>query len=480
MVPPAIGLRFRDTTVGIDTIYEHQRILADRNEVWWGWWKKDFEQHHDEILSQIPNKISVLLIDRSTHRAYLALSTERLIKSDQKPDLSLVPAYYHEVADQVFGWFLLKSIETLAYDEEIGNSFGDGTFVHLRSEPAPNATYAARHTQIDRSSLLILSDLHFGPDYEFRRQGQISGVGFEKFTLSECLLEDLRRTGLQKDIAAILITGDFTSYGAWDDNTLQDVVSELYKLRDILELPKDSLLALPGNHDVVRYPEGQPVDIATLAVKNQVAFEHERGFRFFLSMLSNRDVKEPLEFIRRFSLSNADLVVGLLNSCRILPTKWTEYGFVGPNGIEIIKKMGNESSTRPIFRLLAIHHHLLPVYKVEVPKQNGVTLSLDACEILEGAQAAGVQIAVHGHQHMPHLAYYQSLPLMGETAKPPLIVLSNGSAGVSSSRRPGEERNTYCVLTFPRDQVYLRMREIRSDAKPGAELFNGSLAVRPA
>lgn len=130
--------------------------------------------------------------------------------------------------------------------------------------------------------------------------------------------------------------------------------------------------------------------------------------------------------------------------------------------------------------MLAIHHHLLPVNWVEAPKDNGVTLSLDASKILETAQNAGVHIAIHGHQHMPHLARYQSIPLMENKRRSPITVISNGSSGVVAARRPGEERNTYCVLTFDREDAHLRMREFRSDRREGTSLFDDKLELKPA
>ena len=61
-----------------------------------------------------------------------------------------------------------------------------------------------------------------------------------------------------------------------------------------------------------------------------------------------------------------------------------------------------------------------------------------------------------------------------------LTVVSNGSAGVSAKRRPGEERNTYCVFTFSTEGVHLRMRELRSDSKSGSDIFDGDLGASPA
>lgn len=481
MVASSVALRFRDTTPGVDTIELHQEILEARGAVWWGWWKKDFEDGHSDFFKNATEEIGLLILDRSTSRMFLAHSRERMIASDDHPDLSLVPSYYHHSANEVHGWFNLISIEAVEYDEEVANRFGDGTAIVLEEafEPAQSDEGNDRALTA-QSSILVLSDLHFGPDYEFLKQGEVSPIGSEKRTLTECLVSDLRQKGLYDDIGAVMVTGDFTSNGKWEDQDIADIAGELNALATELEIDIRSFLALPGNHDGVRYPENWDGDVAKLAVDNQVSFKHERDFRFFLNHLQGRDIQEPLEYVERIRLKNADVLIGVLNSCRILATSWTEYGYVGRSGIETIRELGTQTVTRPTFRVLGVHHHLLPVNQVESPQKNGVTLSLDASKILETAQEVGVHVAIHGHQHMPHLARYQSFSLTGSRQSKGLTVVSNGSAGVSAKRRPGEERNTYCVITFSSDGVRLRMRELRSDSRPGSDLYDGELDAIPA
>ena len=180
------------------------------------------------------------------------------------------------------------------------------------------------------------------------------------------------------------------------------------------------------------------------------------------------------------NLRTADLLICVLNSCTILATEWTEYGFVGNSGLDAIGKLREELIQRPTFKLIALHHHLLPVIGVEAPNNKGVTLTLDASDLLDAAQRAGVHIALHGHQHMPRLARYQTIPLLGGgSSTQPLNVVSNGSTGVVRPRLPGSERNTYCVFRFDENDVHLWMREIRPDGKEGANLFEGHLDICP-
>lgn len=481
MDSPSIGLRFRDTTPGVDTIDAHRQIIKENGSVWWGWWKKEFEDPHSDHLSKIGNQFTAIIINIWASRMFLARVTELIVSPEHPNDIQLIPEYYRDI-EIVYAWFRLESIEEIDYDQNIADKFGDDdTFVEI-GKPNINARRKERFEihKSSKGSILVLSDLHFGPDYDFLQPGQIPKIGDNKLSLTDSISMDLERIGCKSDIAAILITGDFTSYGEWKDQTISDICSEIHSLRKELNVDVNSILTLPGNHDVVRYPEDRDVDVAQIAVEQQAAYEHERGYRFFLASLLNKSVQEPLDFVKHFALNEVDLLVGALNSCRILATRWTEYGFVGTQGINTIKQLGSTKTERSTFRLLAIHHHLLPVNKVEAPNEKGVTLSLDASLILSTAQSAGVHIAIHGHQHMPHVARYQNLALQGEEDKAPIVVVSNGSSGVSASRRPGDERNTYCILTSSKTDMVLRMRELRTDGKPGVDLFYKSLGITPS
>lgn len=481
MGSPSIGLRFRDTTPNVDTIEAHKRIISQHGSAWWGWWKKDFEPDHSEYLSNLGGSFTAVIVDRYATRMFVAAVAKAVVGQIEPTDTHKIPAYYRQSANRVHGWLLIESLEEIDYDLEIANSFGDSTFVKIEErQHVGNSEFKHQPQMSERSSILVLSDLHFGPDYEFQRPNSSAEFGSEKKCLTDCIIEDLTRTGQLGDIASVIVTGDFTSNGEWQEQTITDLCSELWKLCDALDISKDLLIPLPGNHDVVRYPEGRSPDIATLVVEQQTTYEHERNYRYFLAKLLGREVGSPLEYVQTISLKESDLRIGTLDSCRILATEWTEYGFVGPAGIEVIRQLGEPVTDRPTFKLLAIHHHLLPVNNVEAPNKKGVTLSLDASKILNTAQEAGVHVAVHGHQHMPHLARYECLPLMGENSRSPIVVISNGSSGVSAARRPGEERNTYCILTFSGDEIKLKMRELRSDGRSGAELFSGGLGAIPA
>ena len=138
--------------------------------------------------------------------------------------------------------------------------------------------------------------------------------------------------------------------------------------------------------------------------------QHEREFRTFADELIDRNWKELLNYVRQISLATIDVQVCVLNSCTIAATEWREYGYVGTGGIDAIRTLARMPIARPTFRFIALHHHLLPVAEVEVPASRGATLALDASIILAEAQAAGVHVALHGHQHKVKLAVSDPMP----------------------------------------------------------------------
>jgi 3',5'-cyclic AMP phosphodiesterase CpdA len=267
--------------------------------------------------------------------------------------------------------------------------------------------------------------------------------------------------------------------GNWNDVARQNALEEFGALRDRLSLTQEQVIAVAGNHDVVRYPDPTTINVKENAVERQANYEHEIKFRFFVNELVGRDVKASLSYTRRLQLGPVDLDVCVLNSCTIAATEWTEYGYVGRNGLDAITKMGAESVARPTFRFLALHHHLLPVANVEALNSKGVTLTLDASQILEAAQRASVNVVLHGHQHKPKVAMYQNLQLNGEAPGGPVHVVANGSTGARNSRLPPGERNTYCLFSLGPNELEMWIRELRLDGVVGAELFRGKLATRP-
>jgi hypothetical protein len=129
---------------------------------------------------------------------------------------------------------------------------------------------------------------------------------------------------------------------------------------------------------------------------------------------------------------------------------------------------------------MALHHHLLPVAQIENLHEKGVSLTLDAVELLDIAASAKVGIALHGHQHLARVANYQKVPdINDKNDSKPITIISGGSSGVKSSRRIDSMSNSYSVITFGQNQPRLQIREINSDGKRGHTIYDYNLNVEP-
>jgi predicted MPP superfamily phosphohydrolase len=378
MAAPAIALRFRDTTPGIDTIIEHRAMLARDGVVGWGWWKKTFEtDEYDGVVELLTahGEIEIMILDRTTERAFVCRCVAYKKPSDA--DADTVPEYYREHVGLTAGVFTLVTMDDVAFDPALGGLMGDQTYLWIGSQTDPALGHVAPPADAPgRSCVLHLSDLHFGSDYGFRRQGEDVALGDPRRTLTDCIVSDLDRLALTQDIAAIIVTGDFMTHGEFDEQHRKAALDEFEALRARLGLDRDQIIPVPGNHDVVRYRDGAMIDVRENAIGVQTRYEHETLFRTFVDELVGRDWKASLNYVRRVHLDKADLDVCVVNSCTIAATEWTEYGYVGRSGLDAIIGLGEQPIERPTFRFLALHHHLLPVANVEALKSKGVTLTL--------------------------------------------------------------------------------------------------------
>lgn len=364
-----IVLRFRDSTPDVDTIAEHLKLLKRSGAVWWGWWRKETE---DATARDVPvGPMDVLLADRSTRRMFRA-ACEYFLARGTEIDLEEVPQYYRRHVGEIEGFFRLTRIEEIPYDEFLGDRLGERTMMLVGEPSAASAEHLASTTKAEgRLSVLHLSDLHFGADYGFLIQGERAEIGDGRRTLTECVVVDLERIGLNNDIAAVIVTGDFITQGNWNDRIRGAALKEFEALRSALRLTQQQIIAVPGNHDIVRYPDSVEIDIRELAVAGQTNLQHEREFRTFVDELIDRNWKESLNYVRQISLGTVDFQVCALNSCTITATKWREYGYVGTGGVDAIRTLARMPIERATFRFIALHHHLLPVAEVQVPRLSG-------------------------------------------------------------------------------------------------------------
>lgn len=466
MEMPRIILRYRDVVPDKDTIREHQQIINTEGVVCWGWWKKQAEETQSHLFSDNPG--SAYILDSSKKNLYQVKYSRCFLTSKELPKPHLVPEYYRNNISEIEGWFEITFIEKVVYNEHIETTIGQNTFAQVSPNVSEKSNLKPKfNPRSKKSSILHLSDIHFGKDHGFKKEKSGSMIETSIRRFSDVLIEDLEAIKLNEDIEAIVITGDLTTKGDWSDKTSEFILKEIKAICTKLNVKTENVFIAPGNHDIVRYAEDDSRDIRDINISLQSCQKHEQDLRLFIDSLTGRHWRKALDYLETIKLKDIDLNLLILNSCRVAAEgKWTEYGFVGSAGIQVLNEIKSISNTTPTFSLMALHHHLLPVNRVDLLHEKGVSLTLDAVQLLDKASEVGVQIALHGHQHCSRVAKYERVKYFTEEKdSTPITIVSGGSGGVNKNRRADSMKNSYSVLTFNRTNVKLNMREISNDSQ---------------
>ncbi|WBU31158.1 metallophosphoesterase [Rhodopseudomonas palustris] len=486
MATPRVMVRFRDPE-GVDTVSAHNQLQLARGKVLWGLWLKRFEDKADIScrLREIGENLRQIYIADTSNKLnpilYVA-SVARVIVDCKELELDLVPEYYQSNAGDISIWFELShSLIPVDLDPNLIKVLGVPTIYFLQYE-CGKVTNIAPQRQFSKSAsadskyILHLTDIHLGEDHGFRLPGartrfDISSQG----TLSEVIRKDLEALGATRKIAGVVISGDLVTRGGWrrqyrvadyEISGLQMARDFLDDLSSSLEVPPDFFFISPGNHDIVR--RDSHGDSAGLLID----YEHEEGFRVLREDFCGVYRLSPLNYVMTVDVSGELVSLGMLNSAYLNDEAgFTEYGFVGDDAEYVFDIISSETAST---KILALHHHVLPVYERELlSKGTALSLTLDAARIMRRAQETGVDLVLHGHQHFAKVMGFRSWsPEMEKkyrTDGRDICVVAGGSAGVKGDRLPSGESNTYGLIDVTQGVESLVMRRIYPSGRLGGE-----------
>lgn len=527
-MPTTMILRFRDLSAR--TIEEHQKILTAHQYVWWGWWNKPEERSPRQAFADFAGVIeregslAVFLLDSGSKRLYRAAMTgiepSATDTPRASPDPARTPPYYSQ--SQFRAWFRFDRIEEAREADLRDYSYDE---VEEFSDPSERSTYARkrvdsteeilerRHKTIwflqpfqrghrtDRVSpalsrvpvsfettpfvtkspyVVQLSDVHFHPDHH---AFDVTG-GDLHLSLAHSVIEDLRSS--QRDIppAALLLTGDFTWMGTAAEFDL--ALEFIQKLQSAFDLKPEQLVMLPGNHDI-QWSTQEPVEYDPSQEVSLPPEKAEENYRDFAAKVVRFTPEPYLSMGRRFILGNyLALDVVALNSCRLEQQRFAGFGFVQRQQLEdAARRMGwhEDNAARVHYRLLALHHHVVPVVPAEEIKQldPSYSLTLDAGQITYAAQRYGVDLILHGHQHHPFAGCLARSPHDGDfQVGRSLAIHGAGSAGVKRGHIGPGGRNSYSVLSFSEHGVEVEVRSTSGDEQGFATEWTCFFARHPA
>jgi hypothetical protein len=504
-------LRFRDlVTRQGDTIKKHKEKCDEKGSVWWGWWSKAGETIPGETFRILKDKASsekkltVYLLDSGQRKLFKAQCIDIHWKIDRKicgapeKEKDNTPKYY--IDQEYLAWFNFSDVSTepceesvlrnftcirvddffedhsskytAFYDKRIDSideliqqnrsiwfirGFKKGDLTHViklfdRRETEP-AHFIDDYLQPISRNLLWVSDLHYSysnDNYNF----SIDCQDVVKESIELRIEHALNKNGI-KDIGGVIISGDITWKASKEEFELANSFTSWAKRWGKLENYQFAIC--PGNHDIAFSddPSKKWAKITKAPDEARVEFECFYKKLFY---------KEPNEYIssgRRFLLGNAVPVeIVCLNSSFLTQHKhlFQGHGFLGRQQLDdAAKQMHWEPNVEPsVFRIVVLHHHLLPVTFREIPEAGRqYSVVLDAEALSRWIVEYRVRLVLHGHMHNPFMSRV-SRPI---SIKHPekgwfeYYVLGMGSTSAAKDHLGGIGLNTIGILKFKKYNV---------------------------
>ena len=347
---------------------------------------------------------------------------------------------------------------------ELVPSIGRGSFItpprDQRVQVVPSADFKDfMTTPIYRDSTYIihLSDLHFSA----KHHGFAIKADRARRSLVTIIEDDIKKVGNNKPPAIVIISGDFTWQGRPEEFDLaSDFINDL---QSISGLEPEHFVFVPGNHDI-QWSEQTGDDYERKKPVTIPQDEAERNYREFFDKIFEFSSNEFLTIGRRYILGNyiALDVIGL-NSCRLEQRHFSGYGFVG---IEQINKSAEGMNWEPErnrvrYRMLVLHHHIIPVTpQEEIDTYDRIySLTLDCGQLIYKALELDVDLIAHGHMHQP-FASSVSRAARGSafSHSRTFAIHGAGSAGVKREHVGAIGKNSYSVYYFDEEVINVKIR----------------------
>lgn len=449
-----IALRFRDKACE-NTIEEHKKILTAKGRVWWGWWAKNYEVVNAEVFSRIAlltsngNSTICYLINVNKSKFYEAECTSIQYLTNGSfincPEKECSPEYYNNSVG-IKAWFCLKSIKEIADEEILGKFSFLNTSKHIDPRRSDRVSlqqnnradsvevFAMQNTSIwflrerlpsDKSVLqaaikawkdaklsktnfpknffrskankiLLLSDLHFGSHHLFDKNhtGWISSL-YEAIT-------KIYDGNKKNSICALIVSGDFV----WTPCRAE--FDEAYKflkaLMSYFSLNVEQVVIVPGNHDL-KFSDKKDVTVNDKVEITDIRsrLEYQSFYKKVYGMINS---EEPAHCLCR-RVMNANLypieIIGL--DSNILQQKQDNFigqGFIGLEQLDLVQREMElkKYELHYSYRILVLHHHLLPAFFQDELNTNKVYSTLiDYGRLAKFIKEYRIDLVIHGHHH---------------------------------------------------------------------------------
>lgn len=189
--------------------------------------------------------------------------------------------------------------------------------------------------------------------------------------------------------------------------------------------------------------------------------------------------REALFSVHRFLTNNLQpFEIICLNSCLLQQEKghFQGMGFVGNDQLVEVEKCMKETKDSKSFRILVMHHHLLPVLFKEEPKADRMySMMLDSEAISQFIVRNGIRLVLHGHTHKEF--YSEIIRKVDDDKKFKYYVVGVGSVGVVGEELSESRPNMFAVLNVKNDKVTINEYAIYSDGQNGKLLYSHDIPL---
>ncbi|RYZ37981.1 MAG: metallophosphoesterase [Myxococcaceae bacterium] len=520
-------LRFRDlATQDGETVGLHSKIAREHGYVWWGWWNKGGEQVPSSEFAallrkaQMPGGLKLYLLDSGHSRTYTANCTD--IKWEltgdvgPSPELEKTPAYYSSKSE--LAWFKLGPIEPCELKtsgftyvrvdslftsqpsrysafygkrifsaQELTEQNRTIWFVRAAKDTDKQhevslldaATLSPEHfperfIQSGGSDLLWVSDLHYGSPPHATHGFPLDPKTPGKRTLGQAVQEALESHGV-KEVGGVLVSGDISWKAA--PREFEEALAFFRWMESSARVTRFQFAVCPGNHDLA-YSTGEEGADA----KIDFTFADARAaYSDFYARLFDLPPNEYLSCGRRFLLAGSfPIEIVCLNSSLLQqrPGVFRGHGFVGEDQLRDAAKefgwSGRDVQRGRPFRIVMLHHHLVPVtYRESIDPKVSYSVTLDAEALMRWVVEHRVDLVLHGHMHQPAcVRISKPLKLKEEIdGWHDFHVIGMGSTGVESGHQGAIGRNTFGILHFDAQGVRVSVYTV-SPSDPSEKLWS--------
>ena len=508
-----IILRYRDLS-SKDTIGLHQKIIQKEGFVWWGWWAKPQEKVCTDVfqnLNDIADKetLEVFLLDSGKLELRRAVCTEIVYsaKGDfiNSPLKKATPTYYKKNQYMLWSKFTNVSDPIIEANEEINkysyiridehfangkspfSAFDNKVIFNLTELVEQQCTiwYIRRRKEGDRnerivsyepgignydksfsimksSKMLWLSDLHFSKyHHAFKR-----GVGSDN-RLANVLMNNLAENN-QKNIDRIIVTGDF-SYTSSDDE-FDEAKVFFHSFASSYGLNPSTYIFCPGNHDMKFSEDAYTEDNAPVKLNFN---EAKINYLNFYQAVKGITANDYLNSIHRFITPNGKPVeIISLNTCILQQDKdhFRGMGYVGNDQLNSIQQELKETKKIVPYRVIIMHHHLLPVLYSEMPQINPMySMLLDSEAVTQFCLRNNISLVLHGHTHKDF--FTQIVRPVDENHEQTIRVVGLGSTGVVREHLTEGYNNQYAIVDFAKQKVSIKIYELPTNGSINKEIL---------